>query len=95
MPVMVREQARGADGLNYQVCGLCGSLNRMGQIYGPIYMVYKEGCGPVTAEGVAPKPGARMRLVKTGWMCHYCGFTPNERFLRIQHAVRQLHIRGE
>ena len=47
-------------------------------------------CGPLTPN---QKPGARMRLVKTGWLCHYCGFTPNQRFLRIQHAVR--HVRGE
>jgi hypothetical protein len=54
MPVMTRKQARGADGASYQVCGLCGSLNRMGQIYVPVYMVHENGCGPITAQEVNP-----------------------------------------
>ena len=66
--------------------------NHSGYNYHASCVYTRMKCGPLTPN---QKPGARMRLVKTGWLCHYCGFTPNQQFLRIQHAVRQRNIRGE
>ena len=48
-----------------------------------------------TLPGSSLKPGRRPRWIKTGTLCFYCGYTPNDLFLREQHAVRQRHIRGE
>ncbi len=66
--------------------------NHSGYNYHASCVYTRMKCGPLTP---AQKPGDRMRLVKTGWLCHYCGFTPNQQFLRIQHAVLQRHVRGE
>lgn len=75
MPVMVRKQSR-VDGVNYQVCGLCGSLNRMGQIYKPIYMVYEEGCGPVpfgtlTNEKGESQDGDDLNKLQLCFQCYF------------------------
>jgi len=48
-------------------------------------------CGPKAGQ----KPGDRTRLVKTGTLCFYCGFTPSDFTTRAQHQVRMWVVRGE
>ncbi len=41
------------------------------------------------------KPGRRPRWIKSGVLCFYCGFTPNDFFLRVHNHLRTQAIRGE
>ena len=48
-----------------------------------------------TNPGSGLKPGARPRWLKMGTLCCYCGFTPNQEFMRVHEDLRRRAIRGE
>ncbi len=48
-----------------------------------------------TLPGSGLKPGTRPRWIRTGTLCYYCGFTPNQEFLRVHEDLRRRAIRGE
>ena len=41
------------------------------------------------------KPGRRPRWLKSGVLCLYCGFTPNDFFMRVHDDLRRQAVRGE
>ena len=66
--------------------------NHGGRRYHAAYVYRRGKCGPATPR---QKPGSRTRLVKTGTLCFYCGFTPSDLTKRIQLRVLERHIRSE
>ncbi len=61
------------------------------RIYHAACLYMRVKFGPTTPR---QKPGRRTRLVKTGTLCLYCGFTASNLAIHLQNEALQRHVQG-